>query len=297
MPRRWRCATASSIPFFRQRAETKRRKKKRVYYLSIEFLIGRLLFDTLTNLQLVEPTRAALAKLGVDLDRLREIEPDAALGNGGLGRLAACFMDSMAALGIPAYGYGIRYENGLFEQRISDGWQQELPEDWLRAAIHGNSNRREAPYTIGSAARSNISAATTRRRERSGIRPSGAAVPYDTPIAGWRGRHVNMLRLWSARAVDPIHLRLQPRRLRRRHCGAGADEAFRACSIPTTQRRRARSCACGRSISSRRRRCRTSSAAISTNSPRSKSAGAGGDPAQRYASGDRGRRADADPGG
>src|SRR6185437_6270779 len=101
--------------WMQSRAETRRQHKKRVYYLSIEFLIGRLLFDTLSNLRLVEPTRRALAGFGVDLDRLRKIEPDAALGNGGLGRLAACFMDSMSALGIPAYGYGIRYENGLFE--------------------------------------------------------------------------------------------------------------------------------------------------------------------------------------
>ena len=121
--------------WMQSREQTKRQHKKRVYYLSIEFLIGRLLFDTLINLRLVEPARRALARMGVDLDRLRRVEPDAALGNGGLGRLAACFMDSMSALGIPAYGYGIRYENGLFEQRIRDGWQQEFPEDWL---AHGN---------------------------------------------------------------------------------------------------------------------------------------------------------------
>ena len=117
--------------WMQSREQTKRQHKKRVYYLSIEFLIGRLLFDTLISLRLVEPARRALASMGVDLDRLRRVEPDAALGNGGLGRLAACFMDSMSALGIPAYGYGIRYENGLFEQRFRDGWQQEFPEDWL----------------------------------------------------------------------------------------------------------------------------------------------------------------------
>src|SRR5262249_16271130 len=117
--------------FLRSRAETRRQKKKRVYYLSIEFLIGRLLFDTLSNLQRAGPARAALKSLGADPDRLREVEPDAALGNGGLGRLAACYLDSMSALGIPALGYGIRYENGLFEQRFSNGWQQEFPEDWL----------------------------------------------------------------------------------------------------------------------------------------------------------------------
>jgi starch phosphorylase len=193
--------------FLQTRAETKRRKRKRVYYLSIEFLIGRLLFDTLTNLQLVEPARAALASLGVDLDRLREVEPDAALGNGGLGRLAACYMDSLSAIGIPAYGYGIRYENGLFEQRIRDGWQQELPEDWLARGNPWELNHREAPTSVsfgGSVEYLGGHGATAR-----GLwYPAECvlAVPYDTPIAGWRGRHANMLRLWSARAVAPIQL-------------------------------------------------------------------------------------------
>src|SRR6187200_3371258 len=112
-----------------QRVE--RKQAKRVYYLSIEYLIGQLLFDSLINLQLLGPARSALDSLGVDLERLRVLEPDAALGNGGLGRLAACYMDSMAALAVPAFGYGIRYEHGLFKQEIRDGWQHELPERWL----------------------------------------------------------------------------------------------------------------------------------------------------------------------
>jgi starch phosphorylase len=103
-----------------------RNPTKRVYYLSIEFLIGRLLFDSLINLRLLETARSALSSLGVNLDQLRELEPDAALGNGGLGRLAACYMDSMASLAVPAYGYGIRYEHGLFMQEIRHGWQREL---------------------------------------------------------------------------------------------------------------------------------------------------------------------------
>ena len=193
--------------FLHARAETKRAKKKRVYYLSIEFLIGRLLFDTLTNLRLVEPARAALKSLGADLDRLRDVEPDAALGNGGLGRLAACYMDSLSALSIPAYGYGIRYENGLFEQRIDDGWQQELPENWL---AHGNPwelNHREAPYSVGFGGTVDYlgSPGATARGLWSPAEHV-LAVPYDTPIAGWRGRHANMLRLWSARAATPIEL-------------------------------------------------------------------------------------------
>ncbi len=108
-------------------------RRKRVYYLSLEFLIGQLLHDNLRNLGILEPMRAALAELGVDLDNMRNIEPDAALGNGGLGRLAACFMESMATLSIPAHGYGIRYNAGLFRQAINEGWQQEYPENWLSA--------------------------------------------------------------------------------------------------------------------------------------------------------------------
>src|SRR4051812_22201878 len=100
-----------------------RLRERRVYYLSLEFLIGRLLFDNLNSLRLTEKVREALGGLGVDLDRLRQIEPDAALGNGGLGRLAACYMESMASLGIPAHGYGIRYDHGLFRQVVVNGWQ------------------------------------------------------------------------------------------------------------------------------------------------------------------------------
>ncbi|HEY4192537.1 MAG TPA: glycogen/starch/alpha-glucan phosphorylase, partial [Mesorhizobium sp.] len=105
--------------------------KKRVYYLSLEFLIGRLMRDAFSNLGLMEDMRAALSSLNVDLDVIAALEPDAALGNGGLGRLAACFMESMASVDIPAHGYGIRYANGMFRQEIQDGWQVELPETWL----------------------------------------------------------------------------------------------------------------------------------------------------------------------
>ena len=101
--------------------KTYRDGRKRVYYFSLEFLIGRLLFDALGNLGLTDTAREALREFGVDLDRLRKLEPDAALGNGGLGRLAACFMESMATLGIPAHGYGIRYDHGIFRQVLKDG--------------------------------------------------------------------------------------------------------------------------------------------------------------------------------
>ena len=128
---------------------TYKEKGKRVYYLSLEFLIGRLLRDALANTGLAREMEQALRNQGLDLADLEELEPDAALGNGGLGRLAACFMESLASLDIPAYGYGIRYVNGMFRQRIKDGWQVELPETWLE---HGNPwefERRESCYRVG----------------------------------------------------------------------------------------------------------------------------------------------------
>ncbi|HEX8485967.1 glycogen/starch/alpha-glucan phosphorylase [Sphingomonas sp.] len=176
---------------------------KRVYYLSLEFLIGRLLRDAIANLGRTPEVAAALASLDVDLAEIEEIEPDAALGNGGLGRLAACFMESLASLDLPAYGYGIRYVNGMFRQRIDDGWQVELPETWL---THGNPwefERRESAYFIGFGGE-------VIGTEDGAVhwKPAEAveAVAVDTPVVGWRGKRVNTLRLWTARAFDPIHL-------------------------------------------------------------------------------------------
>jgi len=122
---------------------------KRVYYLSLEFLIGRLLVDSLSNLGLFEVAREALAELDVDIERIRLLEPDAALGNGGLGRLAACFMESMATLQVAAHGYGIRYDHGLFRQAIVDGWQHEQTETWLDFGNPWEFERPEVSYLIG----------------------------------------------------------------------------------------------------------------------------------------------------
>lgn len=150
--------------------------------------------------------RLALNDLGVDLDRLRAAEPDAALGNGGLGRLAACLMDSMAALGIPACGYGIRYDHGFFRQVIVDGWQQEMPEHWLSSGNPWEFERPEIVYDVGYGGR--VDHIVENGRPRAVWQPNETveAVAYDTPVVGWRGRHVNLLRLWSARAVDPLRL-------------------------------------------------------------------------------------------
>ena len=212
-PRDWFAALALAVRdrivdrWMSARRRTHQANGKTVYYLSVEFLIGRLLFDGLTNLGLTETARDALAALGVDLDAIRQEEPDAALGNGGLGRLAACFMESMASVGLPAYGYGIRYDLGLFRQVISDGWQHEVPEDWL---AHGNPwefERTELVYPIRFGGY--VEQVTGDEDAPRGIwHPSETvlAAAYDTPIIGWQGKHANSLRLWSARSTDPIEL-------------------------------------------------------------------------------------------
>jgi len=180
---------------------------KRVYYLSLEFLIGRLLRDALSNLELTSAFKAALDELGVDLDLVEALEADAALGNGGLGRLAACFMESMASLDIPAYGYGIRYDHGLFRQKIIDGWQVELPENWLENGNPWEFPRREAAYEIGFGGGVTVeTAADGKQRRRWQPAEKIMATACDTPVVGWRGRRVNTLRLWTARAIDPIRL-------------------------------------------------------------------------------------------
>lgn len=180
---------------------------KRVYYLSLEFLIGRLMRDAVSNLGLMEEITNALASLGVDVRVIAGLEPDAALGNGGLGRLAACFMESMATVDIPAYGYGIRYVHGLFRQQMADGWQVELPETWL---AHGNPwefERQESSYEIGFGG--GVETATSHDDQPRYVwKPAERviATAFDTPVVGWRGKRVNTLRLWSAQPIDPILL-------------------------------------------------------------------------------------------
>ena len=185
---------------------------KRVYYLSLEFLIGRLMRDAISNLGMMKEVSDALTSLGVDIDAIAALEPDAALGNGGLGRLAACFMESMATVGIPAYGYGIRYVHGLFRQEISEGWQVELPETWL---AHGNPwefERRESAYEIGFGGTVETIESTDGdgdpNDDRHSWKPSERviAVAYDTPVVGWKGKRVNTLRLWEAQPIDAIKL-------------------------------------------------------------------------------------------
>jgi starch phosphorylase len=211
--RDWFVATALSVRdrivhhWMEANRRTRIENRKKVYYLSLEFLIGRLLREVLHNLGVLEVYRAALGDLGIDLDRVYRAEPDAALGNGGLGRLAACFMESMATQHIPAWGYGIRYDHGLFRQVIKNGEQHEYPEDWLSFGNPWEFERPEAIHDIyfGGQVDSIVTHQGTLRHV---WRPDETieAVAFDTAIVGWRGHHVNPLRLWSARAVDPLRL-------------------------------------------------------------------------------------------
>jgi glycogen phosphorylase len=179
---------------------------KRVYYLSLEFLIGRLFTDALNNMGLLPLFEAALGDLSIGLDELRKCEPDAALGNGGLGRLAACFMESMATLAIPAIGYGIRYDFGLFRQIINHGWQQEYPDEWLGFGNPWEFQRPEVVYNVHFGGR--VEHVDENGRDCAIWHPAETveAMAYDTPIVGWRGQRVNALRLWSAHAPDPLKL-------------------------------------------------------------------------------------------
>jgi starch phosphorylase len=180
---------------------------KRVYYLSLEFLMGKALENNLVNLGLLDNMKAALTGLGLDLSDLLAQEPDAGLGNGGLGRLAACFLDSMATLALPAYGYGIRYEFGIFDQEIRDGWQVERPEEWLRFGNAWEIPRPEYQVPVhfyGRTERANDGNGRLQVRWVDTRRVMG--MPYDTPVAGFRNGTVNTLRLWRARASEEFDL-------------------------------------------------------------------------------------------
>lgn len=189
-------------PWFDATRRTYAAQSKRVYYLSMEFLIGRLLEDAINNLSLRDAAADAVARLDVDLADVLMDEPDAALGNGGLGRLAACFLDSMSTVGCPGMGYGIRYEHGLFRQGFEDGRQIETPEDWLRQPHGWEFPRPEAAWTIS------FGGEVVRSNGRAVWQPSEAvlAKAHDTPVIGWQGRFANTLRLWGAEAPDPFDL-------------------------------------------------------------------------------------------
>lgn len=180
---------------------------KRVYYLSLEFLIGRTLGNSLVNLDLLDSTHQALHDLGYEMEMLREIEFDAGLGNGGLGRLAACFMDSLATLEIPAYGYGIRYEYGIFFQRIIDGYQVETADNWLRYGNIWEIERPEFLYIVRFYGRVEQHYDENRNLRHTWADTRDiAAVAFDTPIPGYGNNTVNTMRLWSAKSTREFDL-------------------------------------------------------------------------------------------
>ena len=182
-------------PWFASTRKTYETKSKRVYYLSMEFLMGRLIEDVAMNLGVEDMARAALEALGQPYDRIVADEPDAALGNGGLGRLAACFLDSLSTLAIPAYGYGIRYEHGLFEQHFEDGKQIETAEGWLKQRHAWEFERPEVSYPI------HFGGYVSGTDGRAVWHPDETVIAsaYDTPVVGWKGQWANTLRLWAAK--------------------------------------------------------------------------------------------------
>ncbi len=197
----WRMALSLALrdlvvdPWFSSTRATYEAQGKRVYYLSMEFLIGRLIEDVAVNLGLNDIAAQALADLGQPYDAVLADEPDAALGNGGLGRLAACFMDSLSTLGIPAYGYGIRYEHGLFEQHFKDGRQIEIAEGWLNQKHAWEFERPEVAYDIG------FGGYLSEDNGKVTWHPGETVIAsaYDTPVVGWQGKWANTLRLWAAK--------------------------------------------------------------------------------------------------
>ncbi|WP_346844324.1 glycogen/starch/alpha-glucan phosphorylase [uncultured Rothia sp.] len=196
----WRIALSHALrdlavaPWFASTRRTWDEDRKRVYYLSMEFLIGRLMEDLAINLGVRHTASEVLSDLGLDFEIVANAEPDAALGNGGLGRLAACYLESMATVGCPAYGYGLRYEHGLFEQSFDHGRQQEDPENWL---VHGNPwdfDRPESVYGVGFGGEIYEENGVLRWEPGTHVQ----AQAFDTPVVGYGGKWANTLRLWAA---------------------------------------------------------------------------------------------------
>lgn len=178
---------------------------KRVYYLSLEFLMGRAMTNNVINLGLEKEVKDAMSDLGYTYEELADVEPDAGLGNGGLGRLAACFLDSLATLDIPSYGYGIRYNYGIFKQQVRNGWQTEQPDNWLR---HGNPweiAREDIMFDVGFGGEVRVIREGGKDHYKWISADQVQGVAYDMPIVGYGGKTVNTLRLWSAKATDEFN--------------------------------------------------------------------------------------------
>ncbi len=178
------CLMERILPLWNE-CESNAAERKRVFYLSAEFLVGRAVFNNLLSLGLLEQTDGMFREMGACLGSLEEIE-DAALGNGGLGRLAACYMDSAATMGLPVRGYGIRYRYGLFRQRFENGFQTEQADDWTRWGDPWSVRREQDAVTV------NFADGSVR------------AVPYDMPVIGYGGKHINTIRLWQSEPIVPF---------------------------------------------------------------------------------------------
>ena len=189
-------------------AEMDKEDPKTVYYMSMEFLMGRALGNNLINMTAYTEVKEALDEMGIDLNVIEDEEPDPALGNGGLGRLAACFLDSLATLGYPAYGCGIRYRYGMFKQKIEDGYQVEVPDNWLKDGNPFEIRRDEYAKEVrfGGDVRIEYDPVTKRNNFIQENYSSVLAVPYDMPIIGYGNHVVNTLRIWDAEAITDFHL-------------------------------------------------------------------------------------------
>ena len=180
--------------------------KKMVYYMSMEFLMGRALGNNMINLLCYDDVRETLEELGLDLNLIEDQEPDAALGNGGLGRLAACFLDSLATLGYPAYGCGIRYRYGMFKQKIENGYQVEVPDNWLKYGNPFEIKRDEYAVEVKFGGCVDVEMHNGRQKFVQKGYQSVRAVPYDMPIVGYGNHIVNTLRIWDAEAINNFNL-------------------------------------------------------------------------------------------
>ena len=186
----------------------KKEDPKTVYYMSMEFLMGRALGNNLINLTCYQDVKEALDEMGIDLNLLEDEEPDAALGNGGLGRLAACFLDSLASLGYPAYGCGIRYTYGMFKQKIRNGFQVEAPDEWLKYGNPFEIRRDEYAKEVrfGGSTKADLDTNTGRYMYGQKDYESVLAVPYDVPVIGYGNGIVNTLRIWDAQPITDFQL-------------------------------------------------------------------------------------------
>ena len=180
--------------------------KKMVYYMSMEFLMGRALGNNMINLLCYDDVRETLEELGLDLNLIEDQEPDPALGNGGLGRLAACFLDSLATLGYPAYGCGIRYRYGMFKQKIENGYQVEVPDNWLKYGNPFEIKRDEYAVEVKFGGYVDVEMHNGRQKFVQKGYQSVRAVPYDMPIVGYGNHIVNTLRIWDAEAINNFNL-------------------------------------------------------------------------------------------